>query len=120
MSKDDSIPEGFRSVQKSPLRILTEPFETKPIPEGFRAPSDASPPLLDSAGEAVKGTGQGLLSFGPAVAGAVGGLKLGMATLNPFGALAGMIGGGIAGYYAGQSAEDAYKSFFPEPTNPTL
>lgn len=120
MSKDDSIPEGFRSVQKPPLRILTEPFETKPVPEGFKSPSDASPPLLDSAGEAVKGTGQGLLSFGPAVAGALGGLKLGMATLNPFGAVAGMIGGGIAGYYAGQSAEDAYKSFFPEPTNPTL
>ena len=120
MSKDDSIPEGFRGVEKPPFRILTEPFESAPIPEGFRAPSDASPPLLDSAGEAVKGAGQGLLSFGPAVAGALGGLKLGMATLNPFGAVAGMVAGGIGGYYAGQSAEDAYKSFFPEPTNPTL
>ena len=120
MSKDDSIPEGFRSVQKPPLRILTEPFESAPIPEGFRSPSDAAPPLLDSAGEAVKGTGQGLISFGPAAAGALGGLKLGMATLNPFGAVAGMVAGGVGGYYAGQSAEDAYKSFFPEPTNPTL
>jgi hypothetical protein len=119
MSKDDSIPEGFRSVEKSPFRILTEPFESAPIPEGFRAPSDASPPLLDSAGEAVKGSGQGLISFGPAVAGALGGLKLGM-PLGPFGAIGGMVTGGIAGYYSGQSAEDAYKSFFPEPTNPTL
>jgi hypothetical protein len=30
-----------------------------------------------------------------------------------------MVGGGVTGYFAGQSAEDAYKQLFPEPTDPT-
>jgi hypothetical protein len=47
----------------------------------------------------------------------VAGLKLGL-PFGPIPAVAGMVAGGVGGYYAGQKAEDAYKSFFPEPTTP--
>jgi hypothetical protein len=47
----------------------------------------------------------------------VAGLKLGL-PFGPIPAVAGMVAGGVGGYYAGQKAEDAYKSFFPEPTIP--
>jgi hypothetical protein len=107
------IPEGYEPVAQ-PGMFNTPDSATKPIPEGYES---ASLPFTERISEYVQGTGQGLLSAGPSVAGAVTGLKLGM-PLGPIGAVGGMVAGGIGGYYAGQSAEDAYKGFFPEPATP--
>jgi hypothetical protein len=89
----------------------------RPIPEGYE-PVAAPSVTTDRLGEAALGAGQGFISTTPSVAGAVAGLKLGL-PFGPVPAVAGMVGGGVTGYFAGQSAEDAYKSLFPEPTDPT-
>jgi hypothetical protein len=89
--------------------------ETSPIPEGYEP---VAPSFLDRAGQYVQGVGQGLVSESPTVAGAVSGLRLGL----PFGgwpAVGGMLIGGVGGFFAGKSAEDAYKDFFPEPSDST-
>lgn len=112
MSKNDQIPEGWEPVARPGMSVDSPTSE--PLPEGWEP---VASPASELAGQAALGAGQGLISATPAVGGAVTGLKLGL-PFGPFTAAAGMIGGGIAGYYAGQSAEDAYKSFFPEPSSP--
>lgn len=107
------IPEGYEPVAQ-PGMFNAPDSATKPIPEGYEP---ASIPFTERISEYAQGAGQGLLTATPTVTGAVAGLKLGM-PLGPFGAVAGMVTGGIGGYYAGQSAEDAYKGFFPEPATP--
>jgi hypothetical protein len=107
------IPEGYEPVAQ-PGMFNAPDSATKPIPEGYES---ASLPFTERISEYAQGAGQGLLTAGPTVTGAVAGLKLGM-PLGPLGAVAGMVTGGIGGYYAGQSAEDAYKGFFPEPATP--
>lgn len=112
MAKNDQIPEGWEPVARPGMS--TDSSAEKPLPEGWEPVAGSG---LDRAKEAVLGAGQGLISSTPAVAGAVAGLKLG-APFGPIPAVAGMVGGGVSGYFAGQSAEDAYKSFFPEPGSP--
>ena len=112
MAKNDQIPEGWEPVARPGMS--TDSSTEKPLPEGWEPVAGSG---LDRAKEAVLGAGQGLVSSTPAVAGAVAGLKLG-APFGPIPAVAGMVGGGVSGYFAGQSAEDAYKSFFPEPGSP--
>jgi hypothetical protein len=107
------IPEGYEPVAQ-PGMFNTPDSAAKPIPEGYEP---ASLPFSERMSEYAQGAGQGLLAATPTVTGAVAGLKLGM-PLGPLGAVGGMVTGGIGGYYAGQSAEDAYKGFFPEPTTP--
>lgn len=108
------IPEGYEPVAQ-PGMFNAPDSATNPIPEGYEP---AALPVSERMSEYAQGAGQGLLSAGPSVAGAVTGLKLGL-PLGPWGAVGGMVAGGIGGYYAGQSAEDAYKGFFPEPADPT-
>lgn len=112
MAKNDQIPEGWEPVAR-PGMSTNRPTE-KPLPEGWEPVAGSG---LDRAAEAALGAGQGLISSTPAVAGAVTGLKLG-APFGPIPAVGGMVVGGVGGFLAGQSAEDAYKSFFPEPTSP--
>lgn len=112
MAKNDQIPEGWEPVAR-PGMSTNAPTE-KPLPEGWEPTAGSG---LDRAKEAALGAGQGLISSTPAVAGAVTGLKLG-APFGPIPAVGGMVAGGIGGFLAGQSAEDAYKSFFPEPSSP--
>ncbi len=107
------IPEGYEPVAQ-PGMFNTPGSATKPIPEGYEP---ASLPFSERISEYAQGAGQGLLTAGPTVTGAVAGLKMGL-PLGPIGAVGGMVAGGIGGYYAGQSAEDAYKGFFPEPADP--
>jgi hypothetical protein len=112
MAKNDQIPEGWEPVAR-PGMSTSAPTE-KPLPEGWEPTAGSG---LDRAKEAALGAGQGLISSTPAVAGAVTGLKLG-APFGPIPAVGGMVVGGVGGFLAGQSAEDAYKSFFPEPSSP--
>ena len=112
MAKNDQIPEGWEPVAR-PGMSTNRPTE-KPLPEGWEPVAGSG---LDRAAEAALGAGQGLISSTPAVAGAVTGLKLG-APFGPIPAVGGMVVGGVGGFLAGQSAEDAYKSFFPEPSSP--
>jgi hypothetical protein len=115
MAKDDDIPEGLREVRRPGISLFRDPSQPD-IPEGLREPSGSGG--LERASEAALGAGQGFISTTPSVAGAVAGLKLGL-PFGPVPAVAGMVGGGVTGYFAGQSAEDAYKQLFPEPTDPT-
>lgn len=115
MAKEDQIPEGLEPATRPTSRMFDTSSAASQIPEGLE---EAGPGLLERATQYAKGVGQGLVSSSPAVAGAVGGLKLGL----PFGgpaAVGSMLVGGVGGYFAGQSAEDAYKDFFPEPGDPT-
>ncbi len=115
MSDKDQIPEGLEPVTRPAMRMLDTTSAADQVPEGLEP---AQPSFLDRASQYVQGVGQGLVSDSPTVAGAVSGLRLGL----PFGgpaAVGGMIAGGVGGYFAGKSAEDAYKDFFPEPTDPT-
>jgi len=116
MATTKPIPEGWEPVARPGMFNAPEQV-VKPIPEGWE--EVAQPTVTtDRLGEAALGAGQGLIRDTPAVAGAVAGLKLGL-PFGPLPAVGGMIALGVGGYYAGQSAEDAYKSFFPEPTDPT-
>ena len=112
MSKNDQIPEGWEPVARPGMPV--DGPTSEPLPEGWEP---VARPASELAGEAALGAGQGLISATPAVGGAVAGLKLGL-PFGPIPAVAGMVAGGVGGYYAGQKAEDAYKSFFPEPTTP--
>ena len=117
MSEKTPLPNWLEPVESSIGQRFKETFvdpSTEQLPD-WLAP--AAPSASDRLSQYAQGTGQGLLTATPAVTGAVAGLKLGL-PLGPFGAVGGMVAGGIGGYYAGQSAEDAYKSFFPEPTKP--
>jgi hypothetical protein len=107
------IPEGYEPVAQPGM--FNTPDSSKPIPEGYEP---ASLPITERISEYAQGAGQGLLTATPTVTGAVAGLKLGL-PLGPIGAVGGMVAGGVGGFYAGQSAEDAYKGFFPEPADPT-
>jgi hypothetical protein len=115
MANNDQIPEGWEPVARPGMSVDSP--AAKPLPEGWE-PVASSTVTTDRLGEAALGAGQGFISTTPSVAGAVAGLKLGL-PFGPIPAVAGMVGGGVTGYFAGQSAEDAYKSFFPEPTDPT-
>lgn len=116
MATTRPIPEGYEPVARPGMFNAPEKV-TRPIPEGYEPVATPSV-TTDRLGEAALGAGQGFISATPAVGGAVAGLKLGL-PFGPIPAVAGMVGGGVTGYFAGQSAEDAYKSFFPEPTDPT-
>lgn len=116
MANEDQIPEGLEPVTRSPARMIDTSAESNAIPEGLE---EVRPGLMEKAGQYAQGIGQGLISDSPAVAGAVTGLRLGM-PLGPYGAVGGMIAGGVGGYFAGKSAEDAYKDFFPESEDPNL
>ncbi|MFM1818231.1 MAG: hypothetical protein RL364_1091, partial [Pseudomonadota bacterium] len=54
------------------------------------------------------GTGQGLVRTAPMAAGAIGGLKAGAPFFPPYGAIGGMIAGGLTGYFAGREAEKLF------------
>ena len=82
---------------------------------GMEVPSTAG----DAAQETLLGSVQGFLRDSPTAAGAISGLKLGLPR-GPVPAVLGMIGGGFAGYQAGQLAEEGFTSMFPEPTGPDL
>jgi hypothetical protein len=82
---------------------------------GMEVPSTAG----DAAQETLLGSVQGFLRDSPTAAGAISGLKLGLPR-GPVPAVLGMIGGGFAGYQAGQAAEEGFTSMFPEPTGPDL
>lgn len=115
MAKDDQIPEGLEPVTRPSGRMLETSPATSQVPEGLE---EATPGVGERASQFFQGLGQGLVSESPTVAGAVTGLRLGI-PFGPIPAVTGMIGGGIGGYYTGKSAEDVYKSFFPEPTDAT-
>jgi hypothetical protein len=117
MSDNNQLPEWLEPVKPDVVERADSMFNvsTEELPDYLEP---ARPGFSERLGQYTQGAGQGLLSAGPSVAGAVTGLKLGL-PLGPVGAVAGMVTGGIGGYYAGQSAEDAYKGFFPEPTDPT-
>lgn len=115
MANNDQIPEGWEPVARPGMSVDSP--AAKPLPEGWE-PVASSTVTTDRLGEAALGAGQGFISTTPSVAGAVAGLKLGL-PFGPIPAVAGMVGGGVTGYFAGQSAEGAYKSLFPEPTDPT-
>jgi hypothetical protein len=119
MATTKPIPEGWEPSAKP--RLFNPPApERKPIPEGWEEAKDpfSTERMGEVVGEAALGAGQGFISTVPSVAGAVSGLKLGL-PFGPIPAVGGMVAGGVTGFFAGKSAEDAYKSFFPEPTDPT-
>lgn len=119
MSEKNQLPEWLDPVESSIGQRFKETFvdpSTEQLPEYLE---EARPGFVDRAKEATLGSGQGLIGSGPSVAGALTGLKLSL-PFGPIPAGIGMVTGGIGGYYAGKSAEDAFKEFFPEPTDPTL
>ena len=116
MADENPIPEGWELSPRSPPRLIESAPSADALPEGWE---QSQPSLMERAGQYVQGIGQGLISDAPAVAGAVGGLKLGL-PYGPYTAVGGMIAGGVGGYFAGKSAEDAYKDFFPESEDPNL
>jgi hypothetical protein len=66
------------------------------------------PTLGEAATETLLGAGQGLVRTGPMAAGAIGGLKAGAPFFPPYGAIGGMIAGGLTGYFAGREAEKLF------------
>jgi hypothetical protein len=117
MSEKNQLPQWLEPADSTLGQRFTETFSpsTDQLPKWLES---AGPSFSERVGEYAQGAGQGLITATPAVTGAVAGLKLGM-PFGPLGAIGGMVTGGIGGFYAGQSAEDAYKGFFPEPTDPT-
>lgn len=115
MAKENEVPEGLEPVVRPSTRMFESTSASSPIPEGLE---EVRPGVAERAGQAALGVGQGLISSSPTVGGAVTGLRLG-APFGPIPAVTGMVAGGVSGFLAGKSAEDAYKAFFPEPSDPT-